>query len=145
MTVTGLTTGKSRERAVWILKLVQKGGCGGERMRGDLKARGVDPWPASMLVGKMVKAGLLRVASPGTGNTWSRKYAITDKGKKFLALQEVRVIQAKEEEIDLNGPAEKAIASGKWTPLPVGVGMGHIKEMMRRGFQVRVFVKWDGE
>jgi hypothetical protein len=125
----------------------QPGPVHGERLKVWLKARNYNLWQSSILISKMVDDGRLKVTNrvlddSGSGKTFRRVYAVTQKGVGWSATSSVEsLVKA----IDLEPTVERAMETGKWTPLPDGVEWDVALGLRRRGFQVRVFVRWEDE
>lgn len=125
----------------------QPGPVHGERLKVWLKARNYNLWQSSILISKMVDDGKLKVTNrvlddSGSGKTFRRVYVATEKGVGWSATSS---IDALVKAIDVEPTVERAMETGKWTPLPDGVEWDVALGLRRRGFQVRVFVRWEDE
>lgn len=119
----------------------------GSRLLASLKGWGHNEWRATIDLAAMVRDELIEVVKgkydTEPGKTRRRVFRTTEKGLTWAAVKETA---SRTDVIDLTPAVELAMGRpGRWVPLPIGVGEKHMAEMARRGFQVKVVIKFDDD
>lgn len=141
---------QARQRAIQVLTIVQVNrACSGATIKQKMAGK-MDPWPLSILIGKVVKNGILKVtgngSNTGPGKTWVRLYALTPAGTEFLA----RLKEEVAKEPDDGQVTEELIAKayarvGKWVFCPEGITPSQVKIFKQAGMKVRTVIQWEAE
>jgi hypothetical protein len=113
----------------------------GGTLRTWVQQEGFDRWQFSLMLGTMVREGLVRPVGPlqnEQGKTYRKSWVVTDEGHAWA--QDVRAESADPE----NGIKEveaRARTTGKWTKLPDGTTPRERVLIRDRGFEIGFFIK----
>jgi hypothetical protein len=135
---------EANARMMRVCRIIAGGTVKGANIR-SLMAAHVEPWPLSILIGKMVKGGVLEVVQgkelQGRGQTWMKTYRLTAKGRRLMAeVGDLIPVEA----VDLKPMMQRAVDHpNKWVALPVGVGDDELAMLGRRGFTIKTVIRWD--